>query len=235
MREMKIAAAARAVDFVRPGMKLGIGTGSTAEEFIRLLAERVAQGLDIIGVATSKRSEVLCEELHIPLASLEQCSCLDLVIDGADEIGSDLSLIKGGGGALLYEKIVAQAADEMLVIADESKLVEHLGAFPLAVEINIFGALATLKAIERVLQQLGLEGQIHPRKLLDKNFVTDGGHYIVDLTLGTIPDPHALSAGLLNIAGVVEHGLFLGMAATAVIATPSGEIKIIHKDATHSH
>jgi len=261
MREMKKAASRRALDFVQSGMKLGIGTGSTAEEFIRLLSMRVAEGLDIVGVPTSKRSADLCQELHVPLTTLELCPRLDLVIDGADEIAPDLSLIKGGGGALLYEKIVAQAAQEMLVIADETKLVTTLGAFPLPVEVNIFGAAATLKRIENSLQQLehfpksvkrfsdkkcgenkdleqlgepsetktalGFEGQIKQRMVADKPFVTDGGHYIFDLCLQKIANPQALSTALLNIAGVVEHGLFLGLASKAILATTSGEIRLI--------
>jgi len=227
MREMKMAAAARALDFVRSGMRLGIGTGSTAEEFIRLLAVRVQQGLDVVGVATSSRSQDLCKQLHVPLATLEECPKLDLVVDGADEIDPDLNLIKGGGGALLYEKIVAQAAGEMLVIADESKLVTQLGAFLLPVEVNPFGMAATCLAIEENLGKLGLCGEIRQRMVADKAFITDGGHYIVDLDLKKIADPHSLSAALLNIAGVVEHGLFLSMASYAIIATSKGEIQIL--------
>jgi len=227
MCAMKKAAAARALDFIQSGMKLGIGTGSTAEEFIRLLSRRVAQGLDIVGVPTSTRSRDLCQELHVPLTTLDACPQLDLVVDGADEIGSDLSLIKGGGGALLYEKIVAQAAQEMLVIADETKLVATLGAFPLPVEVNIFGAAATRKAIENSLHQLDIEGKIRQRMVADKPFVTDGGHYIFDLFLQKITTPQALSTALLNIAGVVEHGLFLGLASKAIIASETEEIRLI--------
>jgi len=192
-----------------------------------LLAARVAQGLDIVGVATSKRSADLCTALHVPLTTLEECPQLDLVIDGADEIDPDLNLIKGGGGALLYEKIVAQAAREMLVIADESKLVPTLGKFPLPVEVNIFGLTATLKKIEALLTQQGLPPQMRLRMAADKPFVTDGGHYIVDLSLQKITDPQALSTALLAIAGVVEHGLFLKMASKVIIASPTDTLKIL--------
>lgn len=212
-----------ATRYVRDGMKLGIGTGSTAEAFIRALAPMVADGLTIIGVPTSERTANLCGELDIPLSSLEETPHLDLTIDGADEIDPQLRLIKGAGGALLREKIVATASDEMLVIADESKRVEHLGAFPLPIEVNSFGLAATLIMIERKSSSLGLTGALSIRMAADESlFVTDGGHLIVDASFGLIDDPEALALVLNSIPGVVENGLFTGLATRAILATSSG-------------
>jgi len=227
--EMKHAAAARALESVRDGMRLGIGTGSTAEIFIKLLGARVAEGLDVIGVPTSERSRLLCEKLHIKLTTLDDCPELDLDIDGTDEIDKALHLIKGGGGALLREKIVAQAAHEVLIIADGSKLVERLGTFALPVEVNPFGLQATWRAIEKLLLRLNLEAKPYLRKKNGVTFVTDGGHYILDLPLQSIPDPHTLSLGLHAIAGVVEHGFFLGITSKAIIAQPDGRIETLTK------
>ncbi|WP_439272751.1 ribose-5-phosphate isomerase RpiA [Pseudochrobactrum sp. HB0163] len=221
-RQLKIAAAAEALTHVKSGMKLGIGTGSTAEEFVRLLAVKVAEGFDIIGVPTSERTAALCHELGVPLTTLEETPHLDLTIDGADEVDSKLSLIKGGGGALLREKIVAAASDAMIVIADESKIVETLGRFPLPVEVNRFGLAATKLAIEKAVADLGLEAPLALRKQGDEVFVTDGGHYILDASFGRIPDTEALSDALFAIPGVVEHGLFIGLARAAIIAGKSG-------------
>lgn len=221
-RRQKIEAARVALDFVTPGMRLGIGTGSTAEEFVRLLAERVSAGLSIIGVPTSERTAALCDELGVPLATLDEEPELDLTVDGADEIDPDLSLIKGGGGALLREKIVAAASREMVVIADRSKLVETLGRFPLPIEVNPFGLAATRIAIGRAAAGLGLDGPVAIRMTKAGPFVTDGGHLILDASFGRIRDTHALSKALHAIPGVVEHGLFLGMARAAVIAGPDG-------------
>jgi len=227
--EMKQVAALRALEFVRDGMRLGIGTGSTAEEFIKLLGARVADGLDIIGVPTSERSRLLCEKLHIKLTTLDDCPELDLDIDGTDEIDRALHLVKGGGGALLREKIVAQAAREVLIITDYNKLVERLGAFALPVEVNPFGLQATWRAIERLLAGLNLNAEPCLRKKNGGTFVTDGGHYILDIPLQSIPDPQALSLGLHTIAGVVEHGLFLGLTSKAIIAQPDGRVEILTK------
>nr|WP_255606224.1 ribose-5-phosphate isomerase RpiA [Nitratireductor rhodophyticola] len=224
MRELKIEAARAALDQVEDGMRLGIGTGSTAEEFVRVLAERVAGGLTVIGVPTSERTAALCRELGVPLTTLDETPELDLTIDGADEIGPQLGLIKGGGGALLREKIVAAASRRMIVIADKSKLVETLGRFPLPIEVNSFGLGATVRTIERTARALGLEGALKVRERDGKPFVTDGGHLIVDASFGRIPDPRALANALNAIPGVVEHGLFLDLADTAFVAG-DGEVR----------
>ncbi|RIY03828.1 ribose-5-phosphate isomerase RpiA [Aureimonas flava] len=207
---------------VETGMRLGIGTGSTAEAFVRALAVRVGEGLRIVGVPTSERTAALCRDLGVPLATLEEVPELDLTVDGADELDSRLRLVKGGGGALLREKIVAAASARMLVIADASKRVESLGAFPLPIEVNGFGIVASLIAIEKAGSLLGLTGCLALRKIGESPFVTDGGHLIVDASFGRIPDPEALSAALHAIPGVVEHGLFLGLASAALLAGPDG-------------
>lgn len=220
-RQMKIMAAAEALKHVEHGMRLGIGTGSTAEEFVRLLAEKVAEGMVVRGVPTSERTARLCLELGVPLNSLDELPELDLTIDGTDEVDPALSLIKGGGGALLREKIVASASARMIVIADESKVVPTLGAFPLPIEVNPFGLTATQIAIERQASRLGLSGAIQTRKSGDGLFRTDGGHYILDASFGRISDAEALASSLNAIPGVVEHGLFINMASLAIIAGPT--------------
>ena len=218
--EVGRAAAARLED----GMVLGLGTGSTADAFLRALGARVAEGLTVRGVPTSERTADLCRKLGIALTDLERDPVLDLAIDGADEIDGDLNLIKGAGGALLREKIVAASAHDMLVIADSSKLVQTLGAFPLPVEIDPFGAAATLKAIERACADHGLTANAAIRPNIATSqadsapFQTDGGHWIVDCSLGAIPEPAALDQALRAIAGVVETGLFIAMASAALIA-----------------
>ncbi len=222
MRELKIEAARAALGQVTDGMRLGIGTGSTAEEFVRLLAERVENGFSVIGVPTSERTARLCLELGVPLTTLDDTPALDLTIDGADEIGPGLSLVKGGGGALLREKIVAAASARMIVIADKSKMVDTLGQFPLPIEVNAFGLRATVLAIEGVARELGLKGPLAIREKAGEAFVTDGGHLIVDASFGRIPDPRALANALNAIPGVVEHGLFLDLADTAYIAGDGG-------------
>jgi len=219
---LKVAAARAALEHVHDGMKLGIGTGSTADAFVHLLAEKIKDGLSIIGVPTSERTASLCRELGVPLTTLEETPALDLTIDGADEFDSDLNLIKGGGGALLREKIVAKASTNMLVIADDSKLVKMLGAYDLPIEVNRFGLAATKLAIENMAQSLGLSGDIVLRKTDGQEFVTDGGHLILDASFGRIPDPKALSDELLQIPGVVEHGLFIDIANTAILAGADG-------------
>jgi ribose 5-phosphate isomerase A len=221
-RALKIEAARVALGHVEPGMRLGIGTGSTAEEFIRLLAARVADGLSIVGVPTSERSARLCADLGVPLTTLDETPELDLTIDGADEFDAELNLIKGGGGALLREKIVAAASTRMIVIADMSKSVERLGRFPLPIEVNAFGLAATRRAVERVAAELGAEGEVRLREASGEVFVTDGGHNVLDASFGLIPDPRALSLKLHAIPGVVEHGLFLGLARLAIVAGAGG-------------
>ena len=221
-REMKIKAAAAALEHVEDGMKLGIGTGSTAEEFVRLLAEKVSGGMKVEGVPTSERTARLCLELGIPLRSLDELPELDLTIDGADELDPHLTLIKGGGGALLREKIVACASTRMIVIADETKQVDVLGTFPLPIEINPFGQVATRLAVERAASRLGLTGEMKLRAAGEDLFYTDGGHLILDASFGRIPDAEALSRELAAIPGVVEHGLFINIASLAIIAGPAG-------------
>jgi ribose 5-phosphate isomerase A len=219
----KRAAAARAVEFVHPGMRLGLGTGSTAKHFVELLGERVRVGLDVVGVPTSEVTRALAEKLGIKLTTLDETPELDLTIDGADEIAPDLTLIKGGGGALLREKIVASASAAMLVIADESKCVSLLGRFPLPVEIVPFGAQATRRAVEAAASAAGCPGAAIMRKGPNGHaFVTDGGHWVLDAQLQRIPDPQGLAARLAVIPGVMEHGLFIGLARTAIVAGPDG-------------
>jgi len=221
--EQKKAAAARALDFVESGMKLGIGTGSTAEEFVKLLAQRVAQGLDIVGVPTSERTAKLATGLGIRLTNLDDTPRLDLTVDGADEFDSALRLVKGGGGALLREKIVATASDRMIVIADASKQVAALGAFPLPIEVIPFGALATARHILDVATAFGCHGEIARRTdSYGVPFMTDSNNFIFDCTFGTIPEPDGLARELNLIPGVVETGLFVGIATAALVGTASG-------------
>jgi ribose 5-phosphate isomerase A len=217
----KLEAAERALELVAPGMKLGLGSGTTAHYFVDLVGKRVAAGLEIRCVATSEATEAQAKALGIPLSSLDQLSELDLTVDGADEVDLKLRLIKGGGGALLREKIVASASKRMVVIADSTKLVPQLGAFPLPIEVVPFGLAATRRHIERALAQLGLAGPIRLRGG-PSPFITDGGHYILDCSLGAIADPEELSQILSPIPGVVEHGLFVGLARAAIIAGVDG-------------
>jgi ribose 5-phosphate isomerase A len=225
----KRAAAARAVEFVRPGMRLGLGTGSTAKHFVDLLGERVRGGLDVIAVPTSEATRAQAERLGIPLTTLDETPELDLTIDGADEIAPDLTLIKGGGGALLREKIVAAASAKMLVIADQSKWVAMLGRFPLPVEIAPFGAAATRRAVEAATAAAGCPGATMLRKGSNGHaFVTDGGHWLLDAQLQRIPDPQTLAARLSAVPGVMEHGLFIGLAGTAIVAGPDG-VRLIER------
>jgi ribose 5-phosphate isomerase A len=219
----KRAAAARAVDFVRAGMRLGLGTGSTARHFIELLAERVRGGLDVVAVPTSEVTREQAGRLGIALTTLEDNPQLDLTVDGADEIAPDLTLIKGGGGALLREKIVASASATMIVIADETKWVPVLGRFPLPVEIAPFGAAATQRAVEAATASAGCPGPALLRK--DKGghaFVTDGGHWLLDARLQRITDPKTLAERLSAVPGVMEHGLFIGLAGTVILGGPNG-------------
>jgi ribose 5-phosphate isomerase A len=213
----KREAAQRALEWVRPGMRLGLGTGTTARHFVDCVGERVKAGLDVRCVATSEATETQARGLGIPLATLDELPELDLTVDGADEIDPKLRLIKGGGGALLREKIVAAASKRMIVIADSTKLVDRLGAFPLPVEVVPFGLASTQRHIERALAGLGLAGPIRLRGG-SSPFVTDGGHYILDCSLGAIAEPELLAKALSSTPGVVEHGLFIGFARTAIIA-----------------
>lgn len=226
---LKRQAAARALERVRPGMRLGLGTGSTARHFVALLGERVKAGLDVIGVPTSEATREQAQECGIALSTLEETPQLDLTVDGADEIAPDLTVIKGGGGALLREKIVAAASAHMIVIADESKWVSELGRFPLPVEIVPFGMGATRLAVEKAADLAANASELSLRCGKDGHaFVTDGGHFILDAALGRIPDPQELAGRLASIPGVVEHGLFIGLAKTAILAGPEG-IRVVER------
>ena len=227
----KRAAATRALDFVTDGMRLGLGTGTTATAFVTLLGERVAAGLSIVCVPTSERTAALARGLDIKLATLDEEPELDLTIDGADEFDGALRLIKGGGGALLREKITAYASKRMIVIADASKEVATLGRFPLPVEVNRFGLAVTRAAVVREAALCGCEGTVAVRRTPGgADFVTDGGHLILDCHLGRIVDPDALAKRLNMIPGVVEHGLFIGMACAVIRAAPEGVTILGHPE-----
>ena len=225
----KRAAAARALEFVRPGMRLGLGTGTTAAHFVEVLAARVRAGLSVVAVPTSEATRAQAARLGITLTTLDDTPQLDLTVDGADEIGPDLTLIKGGGGALLREKIVAAASVRMVVIADDSKCVPVLGHFPLPVEIVPFGATVTRQQVETAAADVGDPGPARLR--LDRSgraFVTDSGHWLLDAQLRRITDPRALANRLSAIPGVMEHGLFIGLAQTAIVAGPDG-VRLIER------
>nr|WP_233287131.1 ribose-5-phosphate isomerase RpiA [Bradyrhizobium oropedii] len=229
MDALKRQAAARALEEVRDGMKLGLGTGSTAKHFVELLGEKVRSGMKVIGVPTSEVTRADAIRCGIPLTTLDEIDHLDLTIDGADEIDPALNLIKGGGGALLREKIVAAASDRMIVIADDSKWVDVLGRFPLPVEVIPFGLAATQAGMARAFAEAGVSGQMVIRKGKDGHvFVTDGGHWIVDAHLGRIGDPPRLAGLLSVIPGVVEHGLFIGLGSVAVLAGAQG-IRVVER------
>jgi ribose 5-phosphate isomerase A len=220
---LKRQAAALALQEVHPGMRLGLGTGSTARHFVDLLGEKVRDGFDCLCVPTSEATHRQALDLGIPLSDLDTLERLDLTIDGADEIDGHLNLIKGGGGALLREKIVAAASDAMIVIADGSKLVQMLGRYPLPVEVNRFGLGATRRAIADVAALYGDGPELRLRTdAAGESFVTDGGHLILDAFFGRISRPEALAQALLDIPGVVQHGLFLGMCKKAYVATADG-------------
>lgn len=225
----KRAAAARAVEFVRPGMRVGLGTGSTAKHFVELVGERVRAGLDIIAVPTSEATRVDAIRCGIPLTTLDETPALDLTVDGADEIGPGLALIKGGGGALLREKIVASASARMVVIADEGKWVEALGRFPLPVEVAPFGCAATEAAVGKAIAAIQRSGPLTLRRGKDGHaFVTDGGHWIIDAALGRIDDPRAMAHALAAVPGVMEHGLFVDLAQMAIFGGPDG-VRIVER------
>lgn len=227
--DRKRQAAARALDEVRDGMRLGLGTGSTAKHFVDLLGERVRRGLKVVGVPTSEATGAQAARCGIALTTLDEIDRLDLTVDGADEADPALDLIKGGGGALLREKIVAAASDRMIVIADDSKWVERLGRFPLPVEVVPFGLAATRRAVETAMAACGVAGELRLRRSAAGHaFVTDGGHWIIDAHLGAIPDAPRLAAALAAIPGVVEHGLFIGLASTLVLAGAEG-IRVIER------
>lgn len=220
----KKAAAEQAVSLVRSGMKLGLGTGSTAAWFVRLLAERAArENLDLTCVATSEATAVLARAQGLAVVELAGDLRLDLTVDGADEVDGELRMIKGGGAALLREKIVAYASDRMVAIADESKRVAALGAFPLPVEVVRFGWEATRAAIQALLRDAEVDGrEVTMRMAAEAPLVTDEGHYILDLHLKRIGDPERLAAALVSVPGVVEHGLFLGIAGRVILGRADG-------------
>ena len=219
---LKQQAAERAAEDVTSGMRLGIGTGSTAEFFVHALAKRVADGLDVIGVPTSERTAELAASLGIKLTTLEELPELDLTVDGADELDANLALIKGGGGALLREKIVAAASGKMIVIADGTKNVDTLGQFPLPIEVVPFGQEATRRAILSLFKEMGLPQDLQLRMAGEHPFVTDGGHHIFDAHLLKIEEPETLAQALVKLPGVVEHGLFLNLASKAYVAGEDG-------------
>lgn len=216
--EAKLLAAKRAVEFIREGMNVGLGTGSTATLFIRELGKAVANGLRIQAIATSDASRELAVELGIPITTFEATPLLDVNVDGADEVAPGLALIKGGGGAHLREKIVASAAREFIVVADESKVVEKLGKFPLPVEV----IQLALPLVQRRLDELGLKPSLRPARNGQGPWITDEGNLILDCHCGVIENPEELAAEIRNIVGVVEHGLFLGMATLALVAGENG-------------
>jgi ribose 5-phosphate isomerase A len=223
----KFEAAKAALGELESGMRVGLGTGSTARHFVDLLGEKVAGGFDCICVATSKQTEAQARALGIALTDLDACPHLDLCVDGADELNNELDLIKGGGGAHLREKIVANAATRMVVIADTSKHVSVLGQFPLPVEVEPFGATATFGAIEALLGRGGTtsgdNGGVRWRLNGDgTRFTSDGGHYVADAFFGRICDPQALANALNGMPGVIEHGLFIGLCRRAYIGGPDG-------------
>ncbi|MDZ4689865.1 ribose-5-phosphate isomerase RpiA [Terricaulis sp.] len=221
----KLNAAIAALDFIEDGMIVGLGTGSTSAHFVRQLGERVKQGLKVKGVPTSEATRNLAEQHGVPLLGISQVTAIDVDVDGADEVDPQFRLIKGGGGALLREKIVAAASKQMVVIADSSKWVETLGAFPLPVEVTRFGFSLTQARIQDALRATGCSGDEVALRIAGKSnepVITDGGNYILDAHALRIPDADALGAALKSIAGVVEHGLFLGLAQTVIIGTSEG-------------
>jgi ribose 5-phosphate isomerase A len=218
--DLKRAAAERAVALVEDGMRVGLGTGSTAAHFVALLGARVRGGLKVVGVPTSEATRAQAERERVPLTSLDETPELDLTVDGADELDAELRLIKGGGAALLREKIVAAASRRMIVIADGSKRVDALGRSPLPIEVVPFGLGATRRAVAGVLARCGIAGDLRLRMTpAGEPVVTDEGHFIFDAHCGRIDAPETLACGLNAVPGVVEHGLFLGLATGALVAT----------------
>jgi ribose 5-phosphate isomerase A len=217
----KRSAALKALDLVRDGMRLGLGTGSTAAMFVEALGERVAGGLRVTGVPTSQATRAQAERLGIPLVEPDEAE-LDLTVDGADEIDAGFNLIKGGGGALLREKIVAASSRRMIVVADASKRVETLGRFPLPIEIIPFGAASTVRRIAAAARQVGCDGELVLRRSGGDTLVTDNGNWIVDCHFGAIHAPADLAVTLAIVPGVVEHGLFIALCSGAIIGGPDG-------------
>lgn len=217
----KQLAGEKAAEYIESGMTVGLGTGSTAYWAIQKIGNMVKQGLQIKAVATSQQSETLARELDIPIVAFSDIDHIDIDIDGADEVDAQLNLIKGGGGALLREKIIASNSRRFIVVADAFKFVTTLGKFPLPVEVIPFAWELSF----RQLQQLGVKPV--RRKINGEVFITDNGNYIADLAMGSIPDPQELQQRIGLIPGVAENGLFLRMADTAVIAQADGTVKIL--------
>jgi ribose 5-phosphate isomerase A len=216
----KQAAAREAVRLVEPGSIVGLGSGSTATYAIRFLAERVHEGLQITGIPTSRKTKQLAEQLEIPLTTLEEHPEIDIDIDGADEIDPHLNLIKGGGGALLREKIIASVSKRFVVVAESVKQVPYLGKFPLPVEVIAFAQPIVKTGIEALGAKVSLRQYAYGNP-----YVTDEGHHILDCTFGRIDDPSALARQLHEIPGVVEHGLFIGMAELALVGKDGGVVR----------
>jgi ribose 5-phosphate isomerase A len=226
---LKKAVAARALDYVKDGMKLGLGSGSTAEIFVEMLAPRVRGGEKLLCVPTSERTAAVARKLGLTLAALDDLAPLDLTVDGADEADRNLDLIKGGGGRLLREKIVAAASRKMVVIADESKLVPRLGKFPLPVEVVEFGNKSTAARLARACKGAGYaDVKMTLRQADGAVFKTDSGNVIYDCAFGAIQSAPKLAAAISAVPGVVEHGLFIGIATTLLIAA-DGEIEVIER------
>ena len=226
--EKKILAAQKAFEYVEDGMKLGLGTGSTADEFTKILSDNVKNGLDVVCVPTSENTKVLAESLNIPLASLENLNFLDLTVDGADEVDDDLSLLKGGGGALLREKIIAFNSKKMIVIADDTKKVSKLGEFRLPIELIKFEHKITINRVLEKLENIGYPGTAELRVINGNPFTTDSENLIYDLSIGLIEEPAIIDNLLNSIPGVVENGLFVDMANIVIIGEQNG-VKIIEK------
>jgi ribose 5-phosphate isomerase A len=219
---LKRAVAAKALEYVQSGMKLGLGSGSTAEIFVELLAAHVS-AKSLTCVPTSEKTAALARKLGLTLAELDDAAPLDLTIDGADEADRDLSLIKGGGGMLLREKIVAAASRKMVVIADQSKLVAKLGKHPLPVEVVAFGHQSTAARLKAALAAAAyVSAAMTLRQRDGGTFKTDSGNVIYDIAFGVIQDAPKLAAAISAVPGVVEHGLFIGIATTLLIAGPDG-------------
>lgn len=225
----KARAAAAALEYVESGMTLGLGSGSTAEIFLRLLGERVKEGLDVRGVPTSRRTAEVAQEVGVPLIDVDHVDRLAVTIDGADEVDGRFQLIKGGGACLLREKIIAFASDLMIVMVDETKLVSTLGRFALPVEVDRFGFSLTARQVYEALKKAGVAApDIQLRRKGDglEPLVTDGGHYILDCACEAIPDARLADHQLKAIPGVVEHGLFIDL-ARVVIVGEDGEARVM--------
>ena len=216
----KARAAAAAMQYVEDGMTLGLGSGSTAEIFVRQLGERVRDGLTVKGIPTSQATADLAKEVGVPLVDVDHVNHIAVTVDGADEVDGHFQLIKGGGGCLLREKIIAQASDLMIVVIDETKLVSTLGRFPLPVEVDRFGFSITAKQIFDGLRAAGIDKpDVQLRRKGDglDPFITDGGHYILDCACHAIPDALLVDEKLKALPGVIEHGLFINQARVVIV------------------